>query len=165
MKRYKTNGDIGTTYICDSEISKSDKILDFRGDILDLCNSINMLLLTNYSMKNIELKLELNRIMETLCLILNEIGLSKEKCEYRISEHKYLEQLIDKYDLKLKGKIKNNILSCKDACLAKDCLIKAMKLERDFYKLGIETLYSTYLNRLCTYFDVVRQYIDEENGF
>jgi DNA topoisomerase-1 len=89
----------------------------------------------------------------------------EDKKVYRISEHKNLENIIDKYDIKLNGKEKKNIISCKDACLAKDCFIKALKLERSFYKLGIEALFSTYLNRLSTYFDVLRQWIDEENGF
>jgi cob(I)alamin adenosyltransferase len=165
MKRYKGNGDIGTTYINNKEISKSDVILDFYGNILDLSNSVNLLMLANYVNKNIELKLELNKIIEVLNIILNDLGLDIDKKVYRISEHKNLENIIDKYDIKLNGKEKKNIISCKDACLAKDCFIKALKLERSFYKLGIEALFSTYLNRLSTYFDVLRQWIDEENGF
>ena len=165
MKRYKGSGDIGTTYINNYEINKNDLVLDFYGDILDLSNSINVLLLSSFVNKNIDLKLELNKIIETLDIILKDIYVSKEESKYRISEHKYLEQIIDKYDAKLNGKEKNNLISCKDACAAKQCFIKALKLERSFYKLGIEALYSTYLNRLSTYFNVVRQYIDEENGF
>lgn len=165
MQRYKGNGDIGTTYFHEQEINKNSLILDFYGDILELMNSINILMLTNYVMKNIELKIELNNIIETLDLIKNEIGLDKIECDYRIEAHKYLEELIEKYDKKLKGKEKNNIISCKDGCIAKQCFINALKVERSFYKMGIEALYSTYLNRLSTYFNVVRQFIDEENGF
>ena len=90
MKRYKGNGDIGTTYINNKEISKSDLILDFYGNILDLSNSVNLLMLTNYVNKNIELKLELNKIIEVLNIILNDLGLDIDKKVYRISEHKNL---------------------------------------------------------------------------
>lgn len=165
MKRYSGNGDIGSTYLNEKEIAKCEIILDFRGELLDLMNSVNIVMLTNTVSKNIEMKLELSKIMETLTLIVKELGCDSSKSEYRISEHKYLEELIDKYDKKLNGKEKNNLLSGKDGCLVKDCFIKALRVERLFYKLNIETLYSTYLNRLCTYFDVLRQYIDEENGF
>ncbi len=165
MKRYSGNGDIGSTYLNNKEILKSDIILDFRGELLNLINSINLLMLTNTIIKKNEIKLELSKIIETIALIVSELECNKSESEYRISSHKYLEELIDSYDKKLNGKKKNNFLSCKDGCLARDCFLKASRVERLFYKLNMEALYSTYLNRLCTYFDVLRQYIDEENGF
>ena len=94
-----------------------------------------------------------------------DLGKEKTEANYRIQEHKELENIIKVYDVLLKGKVKNNILSSKDGCLAKSCFINALKLERSFYKLHVEALYSTYLNRLSTYFNVLTQFIDEENGF
>lgn len=153
-----------TLLINGKELKKKDLAIDFLISILDLKNSINVFLYSNFIKNNLDLKLELTHIIKVLTLIHQEFGLEVSKKEYRIDEHKNLLSLVEKYNSKI-VKYSPNILSSKEGCLVKECYIKSLRLEHKFYCLNIETLYSPYLNYLVLYFDVLSKIVDKENGF
>jgi len=153
-----------TLLINGKELKKKDLAIDFLISILDLKNSINVFLYSNFVKNNLDLKLELTHIIKVLTLIHQEFGLEVSKKEYRIDEHKNLLSLVEKYNSKI-VKYSPNILSSKEGCLVKECYIKSLRLEHKFYCLNIETLYSPYLNYLVLYFDVLSKIVDKENGF
>lgn len=153
-----------TLLINGKELKKKDLAIDFLISILDLKNSINVFLYSNFVKNNLDLKLELTHIIKVLTLIHQEFGLEVSKKEYRIDEHKNLLSLVEKYNSKIVN-YSPNILSSKEGCLVKECYIKSLRLEHKFYCLNIETLYSPYLNYLVLYFDVLSKIVDKENGF
>ena len=154
-----------TLLINGKELKKNEPAVDFLISLLELANSINTFLYSNFVKSNLDLKLELSDIVRVLKLLHKEFGLDTNLKEYRIDEHKKLLNLIEKYKSKILNTYNSNVLSSKEGCLVKECYIKSLRLEHKFYCLNIETLYSPYLNYLVLYFDLLSKMVDKENGF
>ena len=108
--------------VSSSKVRKSQKAFEGYQDYINKIEDIVVTTLNSCDQDYKHPLFEKREVKTTAYLLISsDTGLAGP---YHSNVFKYLEQIIDKYDAKLNGKEKNNLISCKDACDAKQCFIK-----------------------------------------
>ena len=76
---------------------------------------------------------------------------------------RYLKRIFDKeLKLKINSKENKNNIPNKLSALIEVIYTKCLKVERSYYKLQKEYRFQSYLNRVCDYFYLLKDYVNKE---
>ena len=168
MKYYSGGGDDGSTYICNSRVAKTDKLVKAIGD-LDELNAFLGNALSKIKYGNV--KDVLKQVEHDLYLLSGELSahIDKSAPEKKISEKnvKFIEDSIASYAKEIKD-ITNFIYpnGFDGATSLNVCRTIARRTERTVLDADVSDVYVLkYLNRLSSLLFVMFRYVNKSDNF
>ena len=154
-------GDEGLTILFNEEISKSSDEIDFLGNLKELNAYIKLAINYFNPFKYYFINDSLSKIIETYNKI--EIDyINNYDNNYNSSYIILLEKNIEELKLKINSKENKNNIPNKLSALIEIIYTKCLKVERSYYKLQKEYKFQSYINRVCDYFYLLKDYINKE---
>lgn len=154
-------GDEGFTILFNQEISKSNEFLDFLGELKEIKAYIRLLVTFINPFSYYFINDTLSKLLKVLDDIEKDYTLNQEE-NYKVNSVIEIEKSIEDLKIKLIDYKNKEIISNRISALSEIIYTRLLRLERLYYKLKINKKYQSYLNRVCDYFYLLKDYVNKE---